>query len=86
MGSEPGGGAGKDVEQQICGRRGAAGAQEKVKCGALCRGELGSDVGALVCLKRSGCSMWAILQVPVLPFVLTSTSSPSLPSAHPVPC
>lgn len=64
----------------------AVGAQEKVKCAVLCRGELGSDAGALACLERSGCSMWANLQVPVLPFVSTSTSSPSLPLPHPVPC
>lgn len=54
---------------------------QKGKCGVLCRGELCSDAAALVCLKRSDCSVWANLQVPVLPFVLTN--SPSLPPAPP---
>lgn len=55
----------------------AAGAQEEVKCAVLCRGELGSDAAALVCLKRSGCSMdrslsWPLFQQAQVP--------------HPFPC
>lgn len=80
---EPEGGAGRDVEQQVCGRRGLQGLRRSVVCCA--EGRLGSNAGALVCLKRSGCSMWANLQVPVLPFVSTSTKLP-IPSPCPTPC